>query len=87
MLFVANLLSGLTDAGGASPTAHAEKSAHGTVPWTEHMSGLPAMTDSTTSPDGDPGWSTVSDAATGSVGAATDGLKLAYEIHRQAMEA
>ena len=45
------------------------------------------MTDSTPSPDGDPDWASMSDAAKESVGAATDAVKLAYEIHRQAMEA
>ena len=45
------------------------------------------MTDSTPSPDGDPDSATMSDAAKESVGAATDAVKLAYEIHRQAMEA
>ena len=44
------------------------------------------MTDSTPSPDGDPDSATLSDAAKESVGAATDAVKLAYEIHRQALE-
>jgi hypothetical protein len=44
------------------------------------------MTDSTPSPDGDPDSATLPDAAKESVGAATDAVKLAYEIHRQALE-
>jgi hypothetical protein len=45
------------------------------------------MTDSTPSSDGDPDGATMPDAAKESVGAATDAVKLAYEIQRQAMEA
>lgn len=44
------------------------------------------MTDSTPSPHGDPDAATVSDAAKAAVGAATDAVKLAYEIHRKALE-
>ena len=44
------------------------------------------MTDGTSSPDGDPDSATLSDAAKESVGAATDAVKLAYKIHRQALE-
>lgn len=43
------------------------------------------MTDSTPSPDDDPDSATVSDAAKESVGAATDAVRLAYEIYRQAL--
>ncbi|MGI8693337.1 MAG: hypothetical protein ACR2JK_10640 [Geodermatophilaceae bacterium] len=45
------------------------------------------MTDSTTSPEGDPGWTTMSDAARGSVAAASDAVMLAFENERQAREA
>jgi hypothetical protein len=45
------------------------------------------MTDSTASPEGDPEWTTMSEAAKESVAAATDGVRLAFENERQAREA
>ena len=45
------------------------------------------MTDSTPSLGGDPDWSTVLDAAMEGVGSATDAVKLAYELHREAIDA
>jgi hypothetical protein len=45
------------------------------------------MTDSTASPEGDPDWTTLSDAAKLSVAAATYGVRLAFENERQAREA